>query len=224
MMETVSLAAAVVSVIIGGFAIWLSVTFYRMSSKIAEDTKGAAKGISSSVDRLESLFDKLYADTFSMMKDTVSDMRKHIWPNEQSPDADLSGEIEKKADEKVSALRSEVDSELSELLLKQSVAEANIDSLRSEMAGLIDKVISVSRSAEVEAREETIRHHIMTTLRTIGSRTAKLDARTLVRHMMEYPPMQVVQELKNMAEERLIVLTDLDSDGQVRPSTKIQLR
>ena len=85
METTASLIASIVSLIIGGFAIWLSVTFYRMSNKISEDTKGAAKGISASVRRLESLFDSLYSDTFSMMKDTVSDMRKHIWPvKEQS--------------------------------------------------------------------------------------------------------------------------------------------
>jgi len=37
-METLSLVASVVSFIMGGFAIWLSVTFYRMSNQISEDT------------------------------------------------------------------------------------------------------------------------------------------------------------------------------------------
>jgi hypothetical protein len=44
-MDTISLVASVVSVIIVGFAIWLSVTFYKMSSQSSEDIKNAANQI-----------------------------------------------------------------------------------------------------------------------------------------------------------------------------------
>jgi len=70
--EIISLIASITSVILAVGAIWLSITFYRMSSAASKATEEAAKGISASVERLEKLFDKLYSDTFSMMRDTVS--------------------------------------------------------------------------------------------------------------------------------------------------------
>ncbi len=83
--ELIALIASIASLILAVGAIWLSIVFFRMSSQASQATTEAAKGIDSSVQRLEGLFDKLYSDTFSMMKDTVSDMRKHIW---NKPDGD----------------------------------------------------------------------------------------------------------------------------------------
>lgn len=213
-----SLAALVLAVI----AIWLSIVFFKMSSTLATSTTEVAKGLGAGVERLEKLFDKLYADTFSMMKDTVSDMRKHIWPDDQSTDADLTMEIENKADEKVSELKNEVDAELSKLLRSQRVTEANIDSLRTEMRELIDRAISMSRSAEVEARVETIRDHIMQALKMFERRRLEATAINLVRHMKDQSG-RVVQELKSMQEEGLLSLDGLGSDGNVLPNTKIHL-
>jgi hypothetical protein len=76
--EITSLIASVASLILAIVAIWLSITFYKMSSTAARATEDAAKGISASVERLEKIFDKLYSDTFSVMRETVTDMRKHI--------------------------------------------------------------------------------------------------------------------------------------------------
>ena len=76
-----------------------------MSSELARTASEASKGISASVARLENLFDKLYADTFSMMRDTVSDMRRHIWPEETKDIDRLSEEAERRADEKVRELK-----------------------------------------------------------------------------------------------------------------------
>jgi hypothetical protein len=80
-MEVAALIASIVSIIISGFAIWLSITFYRMSVGESAKTTEAANEIASGVKRLDDLFDRLYADTFGMMKDTLTDMRKHIWPD-----------------------------------------------------------------------------------------------------------------------------------------------
>jgi len=76
--EIISLVASVASLILATVAIWLSITFYKMSSQASRATEDAAKGISASVERLENIFEKLYSDTFSVMRETVTDMRKHI--------------------------------------------------------------------------------------------------------------------------------------------------
>ncbi len=78
-MELISIVASVVSMVLGVFAIWLSLYLYRLAESASAAGKGSADKIGASVARLDVVFDKLYADTFSMMKDTVGDMRKHVW-------------------------------------------------------------------------------------------------------------------------------------------------
>ncbi len=103
--DIISFIASIASLILAIGAIWLSVVFYRMSSEASKSTTEAAKGIAASVERLEKLFDKLYSDTFSMMKDTVTDMRKHIWPVDDNEQEKVVEEAEKKTDERIGEVR-----------------------------------------------------------------------------------------------------------------------
>ncbi len=100
-MEIISLISSIASLIIAILAIWLSIAFFKMSAKASSATTEAAKDIESSVKRLENLFDKLYSDTFSMMKETVTDMRNHIWNNPATDDRDISQELKKEIHEQI---------------------------------------------------------------------------------------------------------------------------
>ena len=160
METTVTLVGSIVSIIIGGFAIWLSVTFYKMSNKISEDTKNAAKGISASVNRLESLFDSLYSDTFSMMKDTVTDMRKHIWPvKEQS--AEEQKQIEEKANAKIEELKEQISDELSGMMERVGDTDSKIDDVEKNLEKLVERAIQGTRKVESEAQEERSMSNLM---------------------------------------------------------------
>ena len=180
-MEIASLVASIVSVIIAGFAIWLSVTFYRLSNRISEDTKEAAKGISASVDRLESLFDRLYTDTFSMMKDTVSDMRKHIWP-EKDAHSDALAAIETKADQKVEELRGQMAEELSTLMHQVGRTDTRIDGVEERLIHLIDKAITQSRRVESEAQEEISMADVLNGVMSFLNRYGESPIRRLMTH------------------------------------------
>ncbi|WP_006786881.1 hypothetical protein [Thiorhodospira sibirica] len=100
-MDLVSLIASIASLIVAVGAIWLSIVFYKMSSNASNAKNEAAKGIDASVQRLEKLFDKLYSDTFSMMKDTVSDMRRHIWSKPSKENGELSQLIKQEIESQV---------------------------------------------------------------------------------------------------------------------------
>jgi hypothetical protein len=153
-MEIISIVASIVSVIIGGFAIWLSVTFYKWSSEIAKETGEAAKSVSAGVERLEALFDKLYTGTFTVMADTVSDMRKHMWPSKDTSVEQLT-QIENRADEKISNLKLEVGEELSSVIHQLGEkTDQKIAGVEKRLAGLIDKAIQQTRQVETEAQEE----------------------------------------------------------------------
>jgi uncharacterized protein with von Willebrand factor type A (vWA) domain len=186
--ELISLVASIASLVLAVIAIWLSVIFYRMSTELSESTKEAAKGIGASVERLEKLFDKLYADTFSMMRDTVSDMRKHIWPEDTQAETTIRQEAENRADEKIKVLTEDVQTQLSDMLKRQRVTDERLSSMTHELGHLVETAISRSRRAEIEAREETIRDHIERAIRTLRRRGEKLRAYDIVERLRELSP------------------------------------
>ena len=211
-METVSLVASIVSVIIGAFAIWLSVTFYRMSNKISEDTREASKGISASVDRLESLFDRLYSDTFSMMKDTVSDMRKHIWPEKEQPSEKLN-EIEEKADEKIKQLRDEIGSEMSSVMSQMGRTAGKIDGVETRLTELIDKAIQTSRRVESEAQEEMSMSEVLSRVYSFVKRYGETSVGRIITHPImrkRFPKSMVMEALAILIRDKMI-----EADGEI---------
>ncbi|MEW4290055.1 hypothetical protein [Rossellomorea marisflavi] len=97
--EVFSIIASVISIVLGVVAIWLSIVFYKMSEKSSKEVERSSNAIDSNVQKLDALFDKMYSDTFGMVKDTVSDMRKYVYKEDsQSTNTNIvSTEIEKKA-------------------------------------------------------------------------------------------------------------------------------
>ena len=223
--ELVGLVASIVSVVLAVGAIWLSVVFFKMSNEAAKATTEAAKGIDACVKRLENLFDKLYSDTFSMMKDTVSDMRKHIWSGSESTPAEskdtILEEADRKAEEKVAEVKRSMDRQLSEILARQRVSDGNLSDIRHEMERLLESAIQTSRQIDSEAREETVRVHLLSELRKAMRRKKLVTASDLVSSLSEVPTMRVVSELQSMKEEGLVIFDDehLSPESRVRLPT-----
>ncbi|MHB9072337.1 MAG: hypothetical protein ACYC6G_02305 [Desulfobaccales bacterium] len=219
--EIISLISSISSLILAVGAIWLSITFYKMSSAASNATTEAAKGIGASVERLEKLFDKLYSDTFSMMRDTVSDMRKHMWPSEDTEIDKTVEEVEKRADEKINEIKKAVEEQLSELLHHQKIADDNVASLSSEMRHLIERAITTSRSVESEAREETLREYILRELRILRHRNRKPTVSDLIERLRDkFPFDRIIVELYKMRDEDIIWMSDKD----IAPDTIVRFK
>jgi len=219
--EISSIIASCTSVILAIVAIALSIFFFRMSSLLSESTKEASKSISAGVERLEKIFDKLYADTFSMMKETYSDMRKHIWPEESTDTDKIKEEAEIKAEKKVSLLKSEIDKELLKMFQKQKLTEEKLSDVTGEMRHLIDKAISGSRRLEIEAHEETIRGQIKRLIKRMDREHINTTANEIVIKLRRlFPENKVVEEIKEMAQEGDLLL----SETPLGPNTIINLR
>lgn len=220
-METTSIIASIVSIIIGGFAVWLAVTFYKMSTKISEGIKEAAKDISTGISRLEKLFDKLYADTFGMMKETVSDMRKHLWPEKEKPQTEILEETEKKAEEKIINLKEEIQSELKKTLHKQKLTDEKISLLSKDMSKLLDKTIMDSRKVDAEAKEEALRNYLLKyilnpTYPKLGVK-ADIIAKNAIKEGFDFN--EIVEQIVKLRKENLIFFDEhrLDSNSIIKP-------
>jgi hypothetical protein len=208
--EIASLIASFFSVGIALMAIWLSIVFYRMTTGLSVSVRDAAKDIGASVERLETLFSKLYADTFSMMRDTVTEMQKHVWPEKSDSVEKISVEAEKRADEKVKTLKADVDIEVTRLLAKQSKTDAKVDTIKGELEKIVSRVIDQSRKVETEARAETIRERILNILKS--TKDIPIRADTIVQGLpKKYPeinPSRVVDEIRKMKVDGIISWED----------------
>lgn len=207
-LEIATCVASIMAIGIGILAIWLSIVFYRMTTELAGSTREAARDISASVERLEKLFDTLYADTFSMMRETVTDMRKHMWPEKAEAGEKISEEAEKKADEKVKILKKDVDKEVTRLLERQSKTDAKVESIKGELEKIVDKVIAQSRKVEMEAREETLREVIIRELRALYRHNKSVEADVLLKSVhKKYPdidPRRIVREIEAMERDDIL--------------------
>jgi hypothetical protein len=214
--DLITLFSTIASLILVIIAIYLSVVFYKMSNIASAATTEASKGIAASVERLEKLFDKLYADTFSIMRDTVTDMRKHIWPADGAEQNGIKEEAEKKADAKFTELKSSMEKQISDMLSKQNLADAKMRMLKTEMNNMLNKVIVKSREVEAEAREETLRESIIKIISSYPDRQLPIS-RILAE--LDCPASSALREIKKMEQDGAIEM----NSAILAPNSEIRL-
>lgn len=156
----IGFVATIASLVLAIGAIWLSVIFYKMSNEASKETTKAAKDIQASVDRLEKIFDKLYSDTFSMMRDTVTDMRQHIW---KKPQTEGSGDIisnEEKINEIKDSITQELIHSFEEKLKSNGDNETKIKDLEEKIKKIfesgIQKTITSQSTPKSALRRKTL--------------------------------------------------------------------
>lgn len=217
-MELAALIASIVSVILAGFAIWISITFYKMSIKVSEETREAAKNITSGVDRVEKLFDKLYTDTFVLMKETYTDMRRHIWPEKLTEDK--IEDIEKKAEEKIKALERAVEESIKDTLTKQKIAVEKIDLITKELSEKVGETISMVRKDEVLARKSSIHEYILDYLHGEGGIARARDVVAKIANTTKFSAIEIINELRKLEAENFLTW----GDSKLGPDSKILLK
>ncbi|WP_328533684.1 hypothetical protein OG836_01455 [Micromonospora zamorensis] len=144
--DVLNLFSAAVSTVLAIVALWLSIVFYRLSSGEAQRSQRSAEEITASVKRLEALFGTMYSDTFTMMKDTVTDMRAHVW-RAQIPASSVEpaeGQ-EVRPVERLDAVREEILKEIGTISHRIGVTESQLGTLRSEIAPTVDRALTNSK-------------------------------------------------------------------------------
>lgn len=169
-LEILSIVSSLVSLIIGGLAIWLAVKFYEMSTKSSEKLEQASNNIDSTTKRLETLFDKLYADTFAMVKDTVSDMRKHVWRGDESK--------KNIPDEKLVQLKSELSAELAESF-KNSDQKKEIRDLQEKLSELLNKAVEKSANISKASAE----NEVLSCIKELGEFGRKVTTSDVISYL-----------------------------------------
>ncbi|MFJ7756308.1 hypothetical protein ACQKGI_20045 [Peribacillus muralis] len=156
--EVFSIVASVFSIVLGIVAIWLSVVFYKMSEKSSKEIEKSSNAINSNVEKLDVLFDKMYTDTFGMVKETVSDMRQYVYKSngtKEEPDK-MSLEIERKTKQ----------------IANDAIKDLQKDKLsKTEVESLVKRIIKESTQVAQEFENESMIKQIKRLLKQYGSLT-----------------------------------------------------
>lgn len=98
-MDTISILVNVTSIILAIVSIGLSLYFFGVSYKANKETSQLSGDIKNSTNNLEKLFDRLYADTFNMLKNQNDAMQRHIFKSVGD-----TGESNAKQDEELTVI------------------------------------------------------------------------------------------------------------------------
>ena len=179
--DTISFASSIASLILSVLAIILSIVFYKMSSDESKSTIKAAQDIEANVKKLEQLFDRLYSDTFSMMKDTVTDMRNHIWKNPQSGQTD--NDIENEKIDIKSEVKKQIEDALSELNLQKETSATIEEKVEKIVSELLEKNKPKERTLPKEVVLSVIKRFEPLTIRDILKRVSIDEEELVLKHL-----------------------------------------
>jgi hypothetical protein len=200
-MEITALVTSFVSVILAGFAIWLSLQFFKMSSDMMMKTKVSADKISSEVARVAALFEKLYAGTFDMVRKTQDKLWEQMEATPSQVGANINAEYERKLKEGDKGLREEIKLDIASVLERQEIADEKITELSSQLADVANEAISRSREVEANARSNMMRNYIYEKIESY----IMPSIRELVDGMPDhFERVELYKELYNMRREELI--------------------
>jgi gas vesicle protein len=213
----ITVVASGVSIALAVFAIWQASMFYRWSNEASQESRRSADAIRESVKTLEAIFNRLYSDTFGMMRDTVTDMRRHMWP--ASPDvggttSQAALDAEKRVSESIAEVKEEMQAELRSLVFERMGDAGRDTTLQSSLDSVVDKAIDGSREAATEAVRSIIRDRLLSSLaeqRRNGQAVVTADA-LLGPLFAQFEPEMVHEALAELRKQGDV---DWEDDGWV---------
>lgn len=191
--DFISIFSSAISIVLGIVAILLSILFFKMSDKSSKEAERSAHKIDTSVEKLEILFEKLYSGTFDMMKETVTDMREHVYSKSNMIDYD-SEKINKEITAKVAQ-------EVADTVKGININQNSDD----EMKKIIMDVIEKSKHAEKDMRNNIVRDEIISFIRVTGVTTyPEIDNYLIKKGIVVNNATTLFNELEKLSKEKII--------------------
>jgi len=157
-LEVISLIAGIASLVLAIIAIWLSFKFYQMSTASSDKINESSNKINNNVEKLEKMFDTMYADTFGMVKETVTHMRQQV--DKSSNANEYDEELDKRINEKITLQFEDV---TPETLTKEDV--------ESIVKGLVKESVQESKEIKMEIERKNLREDILDNLKKSNEET-----------------------------------------------------
>lgn len=175
--DILNLFSAAASIVLAVVALALSIFFFVQSKNAADQSAKSAEEISASVSRLEKLFDSLYSDTFTMMRETVTDMRHHVW---RAPPKNATTERDPAMAAELERFQSSFLEELAEISKHVGITDAKIETLQDEIQPVIRRTLTEQEEVVGANTMQRIKKQIIAVLKTgpktAGELTTMIDA------------------------------------------------
>jgi hypothetical protein len=149
-MTEVEFASSLVAMVLAIVAIVLSLKFFALSEESAKNIRETTADIENSVLRLEAIFDRLYRDTFGLVKEAMGDLRTRVRLGASAGGPRVTAEIEERTVAKIDEVREEMDARLTTELKKDQPGPV----LERELAAVLETTIERTRDATAQARYE----------------------------------------------------------------------
>jgi hypothetical protein len=191
-LDLLNLFSAATSIVLAIVALALAIFFFVQSKNAADQASKSADGIASTVARLEALFSTLYADTFSMMRDTVTDMRQHIWklpPEDPNDDKDRAIEAERARSQAVLA-------ELERVSRRIGIQDAMIAQLRADLAPTVDHALQEQEEATSRMLAQSWQQYRTPILLSLRSKPLSADELRIATGISSYALMYALADLR----------------------------
>jgi hypothetical protein len=148
-MESLVTFAAIISVIVGIFALALSIIFFIMMMKYQAKMNFSARGLESNIERLDKFMTQVYHETFMMMRNSGPVDN----PNDKSgggakPSPELMKLVEVKIDERAAKLKDELRAEMSILLKQYRETDAKVEHIQRKIESLVQNMVNEIRPLE----------------------------------------------------------------------------
>ena len=218
--DAVSLVASIASLILSVLAIWLAFKFYELSKESAEAATNASNDVSSTVARLEKVFQMQYSDTFSMVRDTYTDFRRHLLADSEAS-ARSEQLAETHASAKAKTLKDEATNQVTRILATAATGPAPRSSAQHEINAIVTDVIDRSLAVNREARDEAVKEQIVEyLLATSGPNTRWRVGAVVSRFRERFQLSAIVKSLYDLHRSNVIALNGQFSDWvEIGPET-----
>lgn len=200
-------AATIASFVLSVVAILLSLAFFYLSWRQTEKATDAANKIAGTVDKVETLFDTMYSDTFGMVKEAMSDLRKHAWQRYGTSEAQQ--EVEQKVSLRIEELRQRNEAQLQTIIGKFDATDEKYMSLKRDIGHLLNSTITETLRVENETALEEFLLRVMAIATPSQGQALKLKLSTLTRKLEL--TIQELQGYLNELERRELVSVKADS-------------
>ena len=197
----ISLAATIASLVLSIVAIGLSITFFILSTKLADKSLKAAEGINLTVEQIEKLFDKFYSDTFSLTRDIVM---SSISPQKQKEAEVLIRESESKTEAKIDELKASTQKDMSRIFKENQISN---QTLIEAMNKLMEKAINTSSRAEKEVKGETYKTTIVRFLNNFVDKQDRIFYYDLITQLGLLPPPIIFDEIIKLKNDGFIAFS-----------------
>lgn len=187
------ISGTILGVVLGGVAIWLSLYFFRRASESERRAVAVSQSITSSLEIIQQIHDKMYSDLFGMTKEAYDDIRAKAFDKTFSEPARQHAVVDVAAIN-VDNAKIEMQRNFDQILSRLDSTDNQVKALASITRPLIATAVDKGRAAAESARASATETDILNMLETESMSAESIMRRSATSH----PTQGVIESIRRL--------------------------